>query len=62
MANSSHLDGQYAAFGKVTEGMEAGDAVVGVNRNAQDRPLKDQRIVFMTVETHGADYPEPSRA
>ncbi|KAF5061237.1 putative bifunctional phosphatase/peptidyl-prolyl cis-trans isomerase [anaerobic digester metagenome] len=48
-----HLDGQYAAFGKVIEGMEACDAIVGVRRNAQDRPLEDQIMEKVTVE--GAD-------
>lgn len=48
-----HLDGQYAAFGRVIEGMEACDAIVGVRRNAQDRPLEDQIMEKVTVE--GAD-------
>ncbi len=61
VANSPHLDGQYAGFGKVTDGMAAVDAVVASDRNAQDRPLKDQRIVSMTVETHGVEYPEPTK-
>lgn len=42
--NAPHLDGQYAAFGKVIEGMEAVDKIASVKTNWQDKPLKDQRI------------------
>jgi peptidyl-prolyl cis-trans isomerase B (cyclophilin B) len=59
---SPHLDGQYAGFGKVTAGMEAIDAVVASNRNAQDKPLKDQRIKSMTIDTFGIDYPPPTKS
>ena len=44
VADAPHLDGQYAAFGKVTEGMEEADRIVGVQRNAFDRPFEDQVI------------------
>ena len=55
---SPHLDGQYAAFGKVIEGIEACDEIVSVKRNAQDRPLEDQVMETVTVE--GAeDMEEP---
>ena len=55
-----HLDGQYAAFGKVIEGMEVADAIVYADRDVRtDRPKKDQRMKSVTVETFGVDYPEP---
>lgn len=53
VAPSPHLDGQYAAFGKVIEGIEACDEIVSTSRNAQDRPLEDQIMEKVTVE--GAD-------
>jgi len=52
-----HLDGQYAAFGRVTEGMEVADAIVETPTNFSDRPLSDQRIRKMTVELF--DYVAP---
>ncbi|NLM24649.1 MAG: peptidylprolyl isomerase [Firmicutes bacterium] len=61
VADAPHLDGQYASFGKVTEGMEVVDQIVNVERNFQDRPFEDQRIAKITVETFGQDYPEPER-
>ncbi len=54
-----HLDGQYAAFGKVIEGMEVADEIVAVKRNYRDKPEKDQVMKKVTVETFGIDYPEP---
>lgn len=57
-----HLDGQYAAFGKVIEGMEVADAIVGVKRDRNDRPLEDQRIKEMTVETFEVEWEEPVKA
>ncbi len=56
-----HLDGAYAAFGKVTEGMETADAIVSVRTNWQDKPLTDQRMKKVTVDTFGVDYPEPEK-
>ena len=56
-----HLDGQYAAFGKVTEGMEVADAIVSVDRDRMDRPHEDQRMKKVTVETFGVDYPAPEK-
>jgi len=53
VAPSPHLDGQYAAFGKVIEGIEACDEIVSTSRNAQDRPLEDQIMEKVSVE--GAD-------
>ena len=56
---SPHLDGQYAAFGKVIEGMEVVDRIAEVPTDYMDRPLEDQKMVKVTVETFGVDYPEP---
>ncbi len=61
VANSPHLDGQYAAFGKVTEGIEAADKIVAVKRNHSDKPLSDQRMKKVTVDTMGVAYDEPER-
>ena len=55
------LDGQYAAFGAVTEGMDVVDAIAGVKTNMQDRPLNEQKIKAITVETFGEEYPEPDK-
>ncbi|NLY86982.1 MAG: peptidylprolyl isomerase [Clostridiales bacterium] len=49
-ADSPHLDGQYAAFGKVTSGMEVADTIVSSERNMMDKPLKDQKINSIRVE------------
>lgn len=59
---SPHLDGQYASFGKVTEGMEEVDRIVSSERNYQDRPNEDQKMKKVTVETFGVDYGEPEHA
>jgi len=56
---SPHLDGQYAAFGKVIEGMEVADAIVNTRTDRMDKPLADQRMKTVTVETFGEVYPEP---
>ena len=53
------LDGKYAAFGKVIEGMDVVDRIVSVERGFQDRPTVDQRMKSVTVETFGVDYPDP---
>ena len=58
---SPHLDGQYAAFGKVTSGLEVIDAIAAVKTNYQDRPLEEQKIASITVDTHGETYPEPDK-
>ena len=60
--NASHLDGQYAAFGKVTEGMDVVDAIASVRTDMRDRPIEPQVIKRMTAETFGTEYPEPKRA
>ena len=59
--DARHLDGQYAAFGKVTSGLEVVDAIASVKTNAQDRPLETQEIASITVDTHGEVYPEPKK-
>ncbi len=53
------LDGQYAAFGKVIEGMEVVDGIVSAERDRTDKPLKDQKMKSVTVDTKGFDYPDP---
>ncbi len=59
--DSPHLDGAYAAFGKVTEGMDAVNKIAETATDYNDRPLKDQRIKNVTVETFGVEYPEPEK-
>jgi peptidyl-prolyl cis-trans isomerase B (cyclophilin B) len=59
--NSSHLDGQYAGFGKVVEGIEAVDEIATVKTGYGDRPVVDQRIKEVTVDLDGVDYPEPTK-
>ncbi len=59
VANSSHLDGQYAAFGKVISGMEVADRIVAVPRDRSDRPREDQKMQSVTVDTFGVEYPAP---
>ena len=59
--DSPHLDGAYAAFGKVTEGLDAVDRIAAVRTDWSDRPLKEQRIKKMTVDTFGETYPEPEK-
>ena len=54
--DAPHLDGQYAAFGKVTEGMETADAIVSTPRDAMDKPYEDQRMKSIRVETFGVNY------
>lgn len=59
VADAPHLDGQYAAFGKVIEGMETADAIVSAKRDYSDRPYEDQIMEKVTVETFGVEYDEP---
>ena len=54
-----HLDGQYASFGKVIEGMEVADAIVNTRTDRMDKPMVDQRMKTVTVETFGVEYAEP---
>lgn len=59
--NSPHLDGQYAAFGKIIEGQEIVDEIADVKTNHSDRPLDEQKIETMVVDTFGEEYPEPEK-
>ena len=56
-----HLDGDYAAFGKVIEGMDIVNKIAEVDTDWNDRPKKDQVMKTVTVETFGVDYPEPEK-
>ena len=58
---SPHLDGQYEAFGKVTEGLDVVNKIATTATDYSDRPLKDQRIKSMTVDTMGETYDEPEK-
>ncbi|MBE6010625.1 MAG: peptidylprolyl isomerase [Lachnospiraceae bacterium] len=59
---SPHLDGEYAGFGKVIEGMENVNKIAETRTGFQDRPVEEQRMKKVTVETFGVDYPEPVKA
>lgn len=59
---SPHLDGQYAAFGKVVEGMEVVNQIAETKTNRSDRPLEPQIMAKVTVDTFGTEYPEPEKA
>lgn len=56
VADAPHLDGAYAAFGKVTQGMEVADAIVAQKRDRRDKPVSDQRMKTVRVETFGVEY------
>ena len=56
---AEHLDGEYAAFGMVTSGMDVVDEIVNTKRNMNDKPTTDQRMKTVTVDTFGVDYPDP---
>ena len=59
--DAKHLDGQYAAFGKVTSGMEVVDAIAATKTGRNDRPVEEQKIASITVDTKGETYPEPKK-
>ena len=59
--DAPHLDGQYAAFGRVVSGLDVVDAIADVQTDAGDRPKETQRIKEVTVETFGLDYLEPEK-
>ncbi|QNU68165.1 peptidylprolyl isomerase [Ruminiclostridium herbifermentans] len=61
VAKAPHLDGQYAAFGKVIEGIEEADRIVSVKRDYNDKPIEAQVMKKVTVETFGVEYPEPEK-
>lgn len=56
-----HLDGSYAAFGRVTEGMEEADRIAALPRDRQDKPREPAAIKKITAETFGVNYPEPNK-
>ena len=58
---SPHLDGEYAAFGKLIEGLEVVDKIANTRTDWQDRPMEKQIMKTVTVETFGVDYPEPEK-
>ncbi len=60
-ADATHLDGQYAAFGQVIEGLDVVDGIVSVRRDQMDKPLEEQRIKTITVETFGTEYEPPDK-
>ena len=59
--DAPHLDGAYAAFGKITEGMDVVNRIAEEDTDYSDRPLDEQKIKSMTVETFGVDYSEPEK-
>lgn len=59
--NAPHLDGQYAAFGKVIEGIEIADKIVSTVTDYADRPAEDQTMKRVTVDTFGEEYPAPTK-
>ena len=59
--DSPHLDGDYAAFGKVTEGMDVVDKIAESKTDRSDRPKEEQKLKKVTVDTFGKDYPEAEK-
>lgn len=60
--DADYLDGQYAAFGKVIEGMETVDEIANVKTDWYDKPMAEQKMKSVTAETFGVEYPEPVKA
>jgi peptidyl-prolyl cis-trans isomerase B (cyclophilin B) len=61
-ADAFYLDGQYAAFGKVIEGMDTVDEIATTKTDYNDRPYETQKMKKVTAETFGAKYPSPVKA
>ncbi|MCD7844203.1 MAG: peptidylprolyl isomerase [Clostridiales bacterium] len=61
VADAPHLDGQYASFGKVIEGMGVADQIVSTHRDWNDKPRQKQMMKKVTVDTFGVEYPEPEK-
>lgn len=59
--DSPHLDGSYAGFGKITEGMDIVNKIADTNTDYNDMPVEPQVMKTVTVETFGTDYPEPEK-
>lgn len=59
--DSPHLDGSYAAFGKVFEGLDIVNKIAETDTDYNDRPLEEQKLKSVTVDTDGVDYPEPEK-
>lgn len=59
--NSPHLDGSYAAFGKIVEGMDIVNKIADTDTDYNDRPLEEQKMKTVTVDTQGEGYPEPEK-
>ena len=57
--DAPHLDGAYAAFGKITDGMQIINKIAETDTDWNDRPVEEQKMKTVTVETFGVDYPEP---
>ncbi len=61
VADAPHLDGEYAAFGKVIEGMDEAERIVSVRRDYRDKPYEDEIMKSVTVDTFGEEYGEPEK-
>ena len=59
--DAPYLDGQYAAFGKVTEGMDVVNKIAETATDFSDRPREEQKMAKVTIETFGEEYPEPEK-
>ena len=59
--DAPHLDGAYAAFGKVTEGLDVVDQIASVDTDYNDAPLEPQMMIKVVVDTFGEEYPEPEK-